>query len=112
MVEALQRECVEVGVVAADVQLGYLALAVRKVLHARHPAIEQDHALLELFSRVHHDLVGRLDDDFAHRPADRLFLFRAEPVPPAHLLQMRFNRHFAAVLKAAPARGVPRTDPD
>src|SRR4029079_6114620 len=44
MVEPLEGEAVEVVKVARDVEFVHRALAARKVLAARHPAVEQDEA--------------------------------------------------------------------
>jgi hypothetical protein len=91
MVQALQRETMKIREVPCDVQLGNLALAALKVLRSSQPAIEQQNRLMQLFAVPNEGAILRDVDDLGDEATDGLFLFRADIVSGAQLLQMDFD---------------------
>jgi hypothetical protein len=88
MIEALQREAVEIREVAGDVQLGNLALAITQVLVAAREPVEQQRAVRQLDTRIDDDRVGRMLAMFTDRAADGVFLFGRKRVASAQLREM------------------------
>jgi hypothetical protein len=58
MLEAFQREAVEVDEVAGDVKLGDLPLAPAQVPRSPHPAFEEERADLQFLALLDEQLVG------------------------------------------------------
>src|SRR3954451_9141496 len=91
VVEALQREAMQVDEISRHVQLGELPLSAWQVLGACHPTFEQQHRLMEFLTMANERAVGRHLDNLADEAPDRLLFTRADVVPGAQLFQMNFD---------------------
>ena len=88
VIEAFEREAVQVGEIAGDVELGHLPLAARQILAARQPALEQHQARTQIFARPDEDLVGAEIARLRNGIADRPLLLRADVRTLTQLLEV------------------------
>ena len=91
MIEPLECEAVHVGEVARELKFADLASAVTKVLCSIHPAVHKEQRMAEFLSATDHDAVRGEFAYLADHVADCLLFFRADLVPRAQLLEMRFD---------------------
>src|SRR6185369_9875944 len=78
VIEAPQRETMDVGEIASNVKLGHLAFTAGQILHPRHPAIQEHHADVEGLAVSDYDFIGAILADLADEVADRLFFLGAQ----------------------------------
>ena len=97
MIEPLQREAVEIGEIAGDVELADLARAVAQILEAAEEAVEQHHAVAEQVAGADQGRIGGHLPDLADRGADRRLLVCGDFVARAQLAKMGFDHAGAAL---------------
>ena len=96
MVEPLQREAMEIDKIAAKLEFADLLMSARHGRRPGHPAVEQQEAFVKIVAVAHDRRVGRSLPNFQYRTTDRSFLFRADVVANAQLLEMRLDHRVTA----------------
>jgi hypothetical protein len=92
VIEPLQREAVQIGEIAGDVELGDLALPVLQILVAGQQALDQQGAHAQVLAGADERAVGRQLDHLGDRIPDRLLLRGRQVVAGPELHDVRVDQ--------------------
>lgn len=100
MVEAFEREAVEISEITGDVEFGHLTLTAGEVLASCKPPVEQENARTELFSSSDQNLIGAYPAGLSDHSANGLLFLGTELDTPSQFFQV--HRDHLAVLCNGP----------